>query len=160
MKVVGVVDTTFARYDMGSAAIDELKNMGTGFKIVRRTVPGIKDLPVAAKKLLEEEGCEIALALGMPGKAEKDKVCAHEASQGLITAQLMTNKHIIEVFVHEDEAEDERTLVWLMDRRAREHARNVYYLLFRPEELVKNAGMGLRQGFEDVGPAMGGKKYV
>lgn len=159
MKVVGIVDTTFARYDMGSAAGNELKGLGTGFKIIRRTVPGIKDLPVAAKKLLEEEGCDIAMALGMPGKADKDKVCAHEASQGIIQAQLMTNKHIIEVFVHEDEAEDEKTLAWLMDRRAREHAHNVYDLLFRPQELIRNAGMGLRQGFEDVGPVMGGNKH-
>jgi riboflavin synthase len=159
MKVIGIVDTTFARYDMGSAAVKELKGLGTGFKIIRRTVPGIKDLPVAAKKLLEEEGCDIAMALGMPGKADKDKMCAHEASQGIIQAQLMTNKHIIEVFVHEDEAEDEKTLAWLMDRRAREHARNVYDLLFRPQDLIKNAGMGLRQGFEDVGPTMGGNKH-
>jgi len=161
MKLIGVVDTTFARYDMGGAAIDELKSLGTGFRVIRRTVPGIKDLPVAAKKLLEEEGCDIVLALGMPGAAEKDKMCAHEASQGLIQAQLMTNKHIIEVFVHEDEAEDEETLAWLMDRRAREHARNAYNILFNPEILVKNAGMGLRQGFEDAGPIRsGGKKYV
>ena len=160
MKLVGIVDTTFARFDMGSAAIDELKALGTGLRIVRRTVPGIKDLPVAAKKLLEEERCDIAMALGMPGKADKDKVCAHEASQGLIQAQLLTNKHIIEVFVHEDEAEDEKTLAWLMERRAREHARNVYDLLFRPDSLTKNAGKGLRQGFEDVGPLEGGKKHV
>ena len=159
MKVIGIADTTFARYDMGSSATDELKGLGTGFKIIRMTVPGIKDLPVAAKKLLEEEGCDIVMALGMPGRADKDKVCAHEASQGIIQAQLMTNKHIIEVFVHEDEAEDEKTLAWLMDRRAREHARNVFDLLFRPQDLAKNAGMGLRQGFEDVGPLMGGKKH-
>jgi len=159
MKLIGVVDTTFARYNMGSAAVDELKSLGTGFKIIRRTVPGIKDLPVAAKKLVEEEECDIAMALGMPGKADVDKICAHEASQGLIGVQLMTNKHIIEVFVHEDEAEDEKTLAWLMDRRAREHARNVYDLLFRPGELVRNAGMGLRQGFEDAGPVTGGKKH-
>ncbi len=46
------------------------------------------------------------MALGMPGGKEKDRLCAHEASQGLIQCQLMTNTHIIEVFVHEDEAED------------------------------------------------------
>jgi len=161
MKLIGIVDTTFARFDMGSAAMDELKSIGTGFRIIRRTVPGIKDLPVAAKKLLEEEGCDIAMAMGMPGADEKDKVCSHEASQSLLQVQLMTNRHIIEVFVHEDEAEDEVTLAWLMERRAREHARNVYDLLFNPERLVKNAGMGLRQGFEDVGPLKaGGKKDV
>lgn len=27
MKKVGICDTTFARYDMASAAIDEIKNM-------------------------------------------------------------------------------------------------------------------------------------
>ena len=152
MRKIGVVDTTFARVDMGSYAIDELKKTGTGFKVERRTVPGVKDLPVAAKKLIEEDGCDIVIALGMPGKAEIDKVCAHEASTGLIQVQLMTNRHVIEVFVHEDEAKDDKQLAWLAERRAREHAVNAYDLLFRPERLVKNAGKGLRQGFEDVGP--------
>ncbi|MFA5772389.1 MAG: riboflavin synthase [Thermoplasmata archaeon] len=152
MKKIGVADTTFSRFDMGKSVIDELKSTGTGFKIVRRTVPGIKDLPVTAKKLIEEDGCDIVIALGMPGPKNIDKQCAHEASLGLIQTQLMTNTHIIEVFVHEDEAKSEKELVWLADRRAREHAVNAYDILFRPDRLVKNAGKGLRQGFEDAGP--------
>ncbi len=151
MKKIGVVDTTFARVDMGGFAIDELKSTGTGFKVERKTVPGVKDLPVAAKKLIDEDGCDIIIALGMPGKEQIDKVCAHEASTGLIQVQLLTDRHIIEVFVHEDEAKDEKQLAWLAERRSREHAVNAYDLLFRPERLVKNAGKGLRQGFEDVG---------
>lgn len=151
MMRIGVVDTTFARVDMGGFAADELRRTGTGFKIERRTVPGVKDLPVAAKKLIEEDRCDIVIALGMPGKEEIDKVCAHEASTGLIQVQLLTNRHIIEVFVHQDEAEDDKKLAWLAERRSREHAVNAYDLLFRPERLVKNAGKGLRQGFEDVG---------
>ena len=151
MKRIGVLDTTFARVGMGSFAADELRRTGTGFKIERRAVPGVKDLPVAAKKLIEEDGCDIVIALGMPGKEEIDKVCAHEASTGLIQVQLLTNKHIIEVFVHEDEAKDEKQLEWLAERRSREHAVNAYDLLFRPERMLKNAGKGLRQGFEDAG---------
>ncbi|MCQ5376358.1 MAG: riboflavin synthase, partial [Methanomassiliicoccales archaeon] len=118
----------------------------------RYTVPGIKDLPVACKKLFDEQKCDIVIALGMPGGKPIDKTCAHEASLGLIQCQLLTNRHVIEVFVHEDEAPDEKTLAWLADRRAREHALNAYNLLFRPEVLMKNAGKGLRQGYEDVGP--------
>lgn len=152
MRLIGIVDTTFARFDMGAAAIDELKAMGTGFKTLRRTVPGIKDLPVACKRLIDEEGCDIVMALGMPGGAVIDKTCAHEASTGLIQAQLMTNRHIIEVFVHEDEADDEKTMLWLADRRVREHAQNVYHMLFNPQILVRAAGKGLRQGYEDAGP--------
>ena len=152
MKLIGIADTTFARYDMGKAAIDELQKTGTGFKIVRRTVPGFKDLPVACKKLIEEDGCDICMALAMPGPMAKDKTCAHEASTGLIMCQLLTTTHIIEVFVHEDEAKDDAELAFLADRRAREHALNVYDLLFRPESLTKRAGTGLRQGFKDAGP--------
>jgi len=159
MRRIGIVDTTFARVDMGSAAEDELKKMGTGFKIIRRTVPGVKDLPVEAKKLIDEENCDIVIALGMPGPKPIDKQCAHEASLGLIQAQLMTNTHIIEVFVHEDEAKDEKELAWLAERRAREHAQNAYYLLFNPEKLRKMAGTGQRQGFEDVGPVQYGEGY-
>ncbi|MBQ8178878.1 MAG: riboflavin synthase [Candidatus Methanomethylophilaceae archaeon] len=152
MKIIGIADTTFARYDMGRAAIDELQRNGTGFRIVRYTVPGVKDLPVACKKLIEEQGCDIVMALGMPGPMQKDKMCAHEASTGLIRAQLMTNKHIIEVFVHEDEAKDDAELAFLADSRSREHALNVFDLLFRPESLTRRAGTGLREGFEDKGP--------
>ncbi len=153
MKRIGVLDTTFARVDMGGFVVDELKKTGTGFKVERYTVPGVKDLPVAAKRLIEERDCEIVIALGMPGAQEIDKVCAHEASTGLIQVQLLTNRHVVEVFVHEDEARNQKELAWLAERRAREHAVNAYDLLFRPERLTKNAGKGLRQGFEDVGPA-------
>lgn len=148
--LVGIVDTTFARYDMAKAAMDELKQLcSVNFK--RRTVPGIKDLPVEAKRLLEA-GCDIVMALGMPGAAPIDKQCAHEASSGLIWAQLLTNKHVIEVFVFADEAKTDKELAELAGKRAREHARNVYRLLFKPEELTKMAGTGQREGAPDAGP--------
>jgi riboflavin synthase len=150
MRRVGIVDTTFARYDMARAAVDELKQL-CGAKFVRRTVPGIKNLPVEVKRLLEE-GCDIAMAFGMPGAAPIDKQCAHEASLGLIWAQLLTNKHVVEVFVFEDEAPSEKELAALAEQRAREHARNVYRLLFKPEELEKLAGTGQREGGPDAGP--------
>jgi len=150
MKRIGIADTTFARYDMAKAAINALKREAS-MEIVRYTVPGIKDLPIAAKKLLEELGCELVMALGMPGAAEKDKMCAHEASSGLIKVQLMTNKHILEVFVHEDEAPDDKTLAWLAERRTIEHAQNAILLLLYPEKLTRLAGTGQRQGYEDVG---------
>ncbi len=152
MKKIGIADTTFARYDMAKAAIDELKSNATGFQIIRYTVPGIKDLPVACKKLFDEKNCDIVMALGMPGPKPIDKQCAHEASLGIIQVQLLCNKHVIEVFVHEDEAEDEKELAWLAEQRSREHASNVINLLFHPEKLTEQAGKGLRQGFEDVGP--------
>ncbi len=149
---IGIADTTFARYDMGAAAIDELKKNASDLKIIRRTVPGVKDLPVTSKKLIEEEGCEIVMALGMPGPMEKDKMCAHEASTGLIRAQLMTNTHILEVFVHEDEEEDPKELKKLADNRAREHAQNLIKMMFHPKLMEKEAGKGMREGKEDAGP--------
>jgi riboflavin synthase len=151
MKKIGIADTTFARYNMAKDAIDELQSHATGFTILRTTVPGIKDLPVACKKLFEEQDCDIIMAFGMPGPEPIDKQCAHEASMGLIQTQLLCNKHIIEVFVHEDEAKDDKELSWLANRRAREHAVNVLDLLFHPEKLAKQAGSGQRQGFDDAG---------
>lgn len=152
MKRIGIVDTTFARLNMGSLAIDEINNTQDHIKIIRKTVPGIKDLPVACKVLINDHDCDIVMALGMPGGQAIDKQCAHEASMGLIQVQLLTNTHIIEVFVHEDEATDNDELAWLTERRIREHAQNVLLLLFHPEKLIKQAGTGLRQGFEDAGP--------
>lgn len=152
MKRIGIADTTFARYDMADAAIKELTSLVTGIKIVRYTVPGIKDLPVACKKLFEEQSCDIVMALGMPGPKLIDKQCAHEASSGLIQTQLLCTRHIIEVFVYEDEAQTNTELAWLAEQRTREHARNVIDLLFHPENLTKHTGHGLREGFKDAGP--------
>jgi riboflavin synthase len=146
---------------MGGSAVDELESLGTGFRIKRYTVPGIKDLPVACKKLFDEQECDLVIALGMPGAKPIDKQCAHEASMGLIQVQLMLNKHVIEVFVHEDEVSDDKELAFLADRRTRDHAVNAFDLVFKPEALKNRAGSGVRQGFEDaesVGSKAKGKK--
>lgn len=150
MARVGLADTTFARFDMASVAKKELKSLcSVGIK--HRTVPGIKDLPVTALNLLRE-GCDVAMAFGMPGPEPIDKQCADQASTGLIRAQLMTGKHVVEVFVHEDEASDDKELAELAEERAREHAKNVYRLLFKKDELRKMAGTGKREGGPDAGP--------
>lgn len=152
---IGVVDTMFARYDMGRAARDELAECpghGELFTVVARTVPGFKDLAVAAKNLIEREDCAIVVALGMPGKAPIDKQCAHEAALGIMQAQLMTSTPILEVFVHEDEADDPVVLASVFEDRCRKHARNAYWMLFEPEQLRERAGQGIRQGFADAGP--------
>ena len=156
MKRLGVVDTTFARVDMARAAIAKLGATGTGYRVVRKTVPGIKDLPVACRQLFRDASTDLCLVLGMPGRAEYDKVCAHEASQGLQMVAILEAKPILECFVFEDEARDEKELVMLARRRAEEHAENAYAMLFRPNQLRRFAGQGLRQGFADAGPARPG----
>jgi riboflavin synthase len=152
LKRIGVADTTFARVDMGAAALEALKGAGTGFRIYRRTVPGIKDLAVACRQLFREDGVDLCLALGMPGPAELDKSSALIASMGLQFAEVLEGKPIVECFVHENEARDAKELDQLARRRAEEHALNAYQLLFRPENLTRHAGEGLRQGFADAGP--------
>jgi riboflavin synthase len=152
---IGVVDTMFARYDMGAAARDELAQCpgyGETFTVVAKTVPGFKDLAVAAKNLIEKDGCSIVITLGMPGSAPIDKQCAHEAAQGIMQAQLLTSTPILEVFVHEDESDDPKVLASVFENRSRKHARNAYWMLFEPEQLSRRAGMGVRQGFDDAGP--------
>ena len=155
MDKIGVVDTMFARYDMGAAALAELAECPgyqERFAVVTKTVPGFKDLAVAAKNLIERDGCSIVVALGMPGSAAIDKQCAHEASQGIMQAQLLTSTPILEVFVHEDESDDPAVLAKVFENRSRSHARNAYWMLFEPEQLRRRAGQGVRQGFDDEGP--------
>jgi len=153
MRRIGVVDTTFARVDMASHVIDVIKSSIPDAKIIRYTVPGIKDIPVAAKKLLEEEGCDIVITLGWVGKTFTDKLSYLALSIGLINVQLMTNKHIIDVTVHEDEAEDEKELYRIAVERSRKHAENLVALLTRGgEALTKKAGRGIKQGYPDAGP--------
>ena len=148
---IGIADTTFARVDMAEFAINVIrKNSNAG--VIRYTVPGIKDLPVACKKLFEEDKCNIVMALGMVGAEKIDKQCSHEASLGIQQVQLMTNKHILEVFVHMDEAKDEKDLYKLTKNRTEKHALNALELLKGKTALQKFAGAGRRQGREDAGP--------
>ena len=151
MKRIGIADTTFARIDMASFAIDTIKK-NSDAKIVRYTVPGFKDLPLACKKLIEEDNCDIVIALGMAGRAPIDKQCAHEAALGLQTAQLMANKHILEVFVYTDEAKTGKELYQIAKNRTAKHALNALALLKGKTELTKHSGTGKRQGKEDEGP--------
>jgi len=139
---IGVVDTMFARFDMGAAARAELADcpgFGKRFVVLSQTVPGFKDLAVAAKRMIEKDGASIVVVLGMPGKEPIDKQCAHEASQGIMQAQLMTSMVLASVFLN----------------RSRSHARNAYWMLFEPEQLAKRAGQGVRQGFTNAGPLEG-----
>ncbi len=150
---IGVVDTTFARVDMADIAIRTIKEIIPDVKIVRYTVPGIKDIPVAAKKLLEEEKCDGVITLGWVGKEYVDKLSYLAHSIGVIMVQLLTNKHVIDVTVHEDEAEDEKKLYEIAVDRARKHAENLALILLKGREaLSKKAGKGVRQGHPDVGP--------
>lgn len=149
---IGIVDTTFSRVNMGEIAIDEIaKSYGEEYKLVRTTVPGIKDLPVECKILLERNKCDIVMALGMVGGAPIDAQCGHEASLGIQQAKLMANKHIIEVFVHENEAWNEKEFFEICDNRIRKHVHNAVALAADPDSLVANAGKGVRQGKEDEG---------
>ena len=153
-----VVDTTFSTVDMGGVAVDTLRGLGvTVDRIHRVTVPGFKDLAVACKRLIEQ-GCSIAVACGMPGPEPIDKQCGHEASLAIGQAQLLTSTHILEVFVHMDEAKTAAELIAVCKNRVAEHAVNAYWLVEKPGELVARAGTGQRQGFADVGPADAKKK--
>ena len=143
---IGIADTTFARADMAALAIKTIEKEANkrklNVKIERYTVPGIKDLPVACKKLLEEKKCDVAIALGMVGKMPIDEVCAHEASIGIINAQLLTNKHILGVFVHENEAKNDKELKKIIEGRTVKHSINALNLLFEKDFFKKNAGKG------------------
>lgn len=148
---IGIVDTTFARVDMAKPAIEVITENIPRAKIIRYTVPGIKDIPVAAKRVLEK--ADIAMTLGWVGASPIDKYSYLAMSIGLILVQILTGKHVIDVTVHEDEAESEEELYEIAINRAREHALNLVTLLLKGGEgLTPYAGQGLRQGLPDVGP--------
>ncbi len=149
---IGIVDTTFARIDMASFAVEEIKKRFPGTKIVRTTVPGVKDLAAGCVILDKKEKCGIYLALGMVGKESIDSQCGHEASIGIQVAKMLMKKHIVEVFVHEFEGKDEGELYSIFENRTRKHAVNAVLLASNPEELTKFAGKGVRQGRQDAGP--------
>lgn len=147
---IGIADTTFARINMAEFAINAIKK-NSKHKIERCTVPGFKDLPVACKILFDKHKCDIVMAFGMAGTKEIDKQCSHEASLGIQQAQLMAGKHILEIFIHPDEAKTSKELYKIAKNRAEKHALNALALLKSKTELTKNAGMGIRQGKDDEG---------
>ena len=146
---IGIADTTFAVVDMARHVLPILSQHN--LPVQRYTVPGFKDLPVACLKLFREEKCDLVIALGMAGPMPIDKQCAHEASLGLTQVQLMTQKHIIEVFVHMDEAKNKKELREIAINRATKHTLNALALLNGKSALTPFAGSGRRQGKSDVG---------
>ncbi len=146
---VGIVDTTFARVDMARFAIEEIKTVRPSTHIIRLTVPGIKNTPYGAKRLIDA-GCGGVLVLGWVGPTMVDKISYAVASMGLVMLQLQTGIPIVDVTVHEDEAQHHRELVSVAEDRTRKHAKNLLLLL--SGDLSGHAGMGLRQGRRDVGP--------
>src|SRR3989338_3719470 len=146
---IAVVDTMFARINMGGIAVEEIKKNYPDVKLVRATVPGFKDLAVQCQIMLKDN--DIALALGMAGGAKIDLKCAHEASMAIQQAKLSTNKHIIEVFVFENEAWNEHELIKIAKNRIQKHAHNADNLILNPQKLIDQAGQEIRQGFEDEG---------
>ena len=150
-----IVDTTFARVDMARHAIEVIQALMPDARIVRRTVPGIKDVPVEFKILAREAGCDAGMAFGWVGPSLVDKISYAVYSLALQLVQLELGIHIIDVTVHEDEAETEEELYRIAVDRARKHAENLYYILQRPDKLTEMAGTGRRQGRPDVGPITG-----
>ncbi len=149
---VAVIDTTFARVNMGDIALTVLEKRLPGYEIRRITVPGIKDLPGAAKRMLDS-GCDATLTLGWVGLREADKLSYLAMSIGLIMVEILTGKILLDVTVHEDEApgDPERLREITVDRVVK-HAENLALMLRRgPDALVKYAGKGLRQGYEHAG---------
>jgi riboflavin synthase len=154
MYTVGIVDTTFARVDMAKHAIQVIEQNIPHVNIIRYTVPGIKDIPVAAKKVLER--ADIAITFGWVGAEAIDKYSYLAASVGLILVQILTGKCIIDVTVHEDEAKDLNELYEIAIDRAEKHALNLVTLLTKGYEgLTPYAGKGIRQGRPDVGSLKG-----
>ena len=148
---IGIADTTFARVNMADFAMEIIKTLSK-HKIERYTVPGIKDLPVACKILFKKYKCDIIMAMGMAGHKPIDKQCSHEATLGLQEVQLFENKHILEVFVHMDEAKNDKEIYKIAKNRTEKHALNAIALLKSKTNLTKNAGKGIRQGKKDEGP--------
>jgi len=150
-RCVAVIDTMFSRVNMGTIAYETIREELPNYKVERITVPGAKDLPGAARRAIDS-GCEGVITLGWIGRREADKITYLVSSMGLVMLGVLTGKIIVDVTIHEDEADNPEELRKIAQDRARDHARNLAYMLKKPESLVKRAGKGVRQGYPDAGP--------
>ena len=115
-------------------------------------MPGFKDLAVAAMNLIEQEGCSIVVALGMPGSAPDRQAVRPRGLQGIMQAQLLTADADPRGLRPRGRVRRPRGPAPVFENRSRKHARNAYWMLFEPEQLRQRAGQGVRQGFGDAGP--------
>ena len=152
---IGVIDTTFSNIDTASIAIKEIKRLANQVTIRRYTVPGLRDIPLACKILIEREKCGIVLATGMVSRKGAEKQVENQAVQGIMMVQLQTGRHVITAFFDEHETRDKTKLYTIVVDRVRKHAQNSLKLLAVPESLTDYAGLGLRQGGRDVGQIRG-----
>ncbi len=148
---IGLINTMFERINMSKIAEDTIRGFDSSIELEKLTVPGIKDLPVQVRIFLEDKNCDIVLAMGMPGKEKIDVQCAHEASMGIIQAQLLAKKPALGVFVFENEAKNNEELKKIVFNRVKKHTINAIWMIKHPRELMKRAGTGERQGFENAG---------
>ena len=148
---IGIVDTTFSSIDTAEIAVKEIKRLAAKVKISRYTVPGIRDIPLACKILIEREKCGIVIATGMVSRKGAEKQVENQAVFGIILVELQTNKHILTAFFDDGEAKSKLRLYEIVLDRVRKHAQNALKLLAVPESLADYAGLGLRQGSKDAG---------
>jgi riboflavin synthase len=137
-----IAERFIAQHPLGSGKVE----------VVRCTVPGFKDLAPEVKRLLVEDGCDIALALGWAGGEALDERSATIAGAGLMLVRVLTGKHVLEAFVHVMEArDDEAKLRSICVNRVEGHAEHALMLLHDRTALNRVAGTGRRQGEQDVG---------
>jgi riboflavin synthase len=149
VSCIGVVDTTFARVDMGAVAIDELKSLLPNTAVRRLTVPGIKNTVWGALKLIKE-GCDAVIVLGWVGPTPVDKYSYLATSIGLMHLQIETGVLVLDVTVHEEEGGgDDKKLKEIALDRTRKHVWNLVQML--RGGLEQYAGKGLRQGYPHAG---------
>lgn len=149
MTCIGVVDTTFARVDMGAVAVDEIRSLMPNAVVKRLTVPGIKNTVWGALKLIRE-GCDAVIVLGWVGPSQVDKYSYLATSIGLMQLQIETGALVLDVTVHEEEGGgDEKRLKEIALDRTKKHVWNLVQLM--RGGLERYAGKGLRQGYPHAG---------
>lgn len=156
---VVVVDTTFARIDMGAIVAEQIQRSAPegGLEVERITVPGFKDLAAASRRAINGDAA-IVVACAMPGPEPIDESCARDASLGLQMVQALTGVAVLEVFVHmtealnADGAVDEELLVEICRDRCKGHADNAVWMVLDPVRMTHRAGTGRRQGADHAGP--------
>lgn len=158
MTIIAVIDTTFSRVDMGTIVVGRIEEMSSPGQvgIVRRTVPGFKDLAAASRRAIDD-GADLVVACAMPGPEPIDESCAKDASFGLQMVQALTGVSVLEVFVHMSEACDEEgnvieaELAEICVNRCIGHGESAVWMAIDPARMVERAGTGRRQGASDEG---------
>lgn len=139
--VLGVVDTVNSRYDAGAHA-ERILGDERGVTVRRETVPDCSNLPLGCKRLVEDAGCDLVLALSVLENRRLPKTALRATYDKLLDVETETDTPILKVFAYEDEMRSADDVLELVENRIASYCADALAVVDESTDLTDAAGRG------------------